>query len=579
MQNTTKKTLQIYWKHTKRRKIPVVLFFLFVIISSTLSLIPPIFLKDFFNILSNGDVSQSAHLITLLGIIIGLSLTNWLFRRAEELTSNVYKNYIMVDISQTAFAYLHGHSVSFFNDNFVGSLVKKVKRFIAGYDRLGSILAWDLTPILVTIIFVFTVLVRTNVFFGVAVIIYAIVMIGFNLIFSKYKLKYDEQRTAAQSRWTGHIADTITNHINVKFFNGKKRELAKYTEIENDVRRLNTFTWQLGDLNQAGQSLIIIFLEMALFFWAIHLWKQGNISVGDFILIQAYVIELAHRFWGIGRVIRDFYESIADANEMTEILMLPHEIIEKKNATALTVEKPEIIFDHVSFHYNKTRKVINDITLTIKAKESIALVGPSGAGKSTIIKLLMRMHDTTKGKIMISGQKINNVTTESLWENISYVPQSPILFHRTLLDNISYGRPDATQKEIMAAAKAAYCDEFIEQFPDKYETLVGERGVKLSGGERQRIAIGRAILRNAPILILDEATSSLDSRSEQLIQEALKTLMKDKTVIVIAHRLSTIMKMDRIIVIEHGMITEQGTHKQLLKKKTGAYHKLWELQV
>ena len=206
------------------------------------------------------------------------------------------------------------------------------------------------------------------------------------------------------------------------------------------------------------------------------------------------------------------------------------------------------------------------------------MVGPSGAGKTTVIKLLLRIHDLTDGKIIIDGQKIDQITQESLWSNISLVPQDPILFHRSLLENIRYGKPEATDEEVFEAAKIAHCHEFINEFSQKYETFVGERGMKLSGGERQRVAIARAILRNAPILILDEATSSLDSESEYLIQDALGKLMKNKTVIVIAHRLSTISKMDRIIVLENGKITEDGSHEQLVQRSMGMYNQLWQLQ-
>ncbi|MCK4891750.1 MAG: ATP-binding cassette domain-containing protein, partial [Candidatus Pacebacteria bacterium] len=226
----------------------------------------------------------------------------------------------------------------------------------------------------------------------------------------------------------------------------------------------------------------------------------------------------------------------------------------------------------------KTRKVFEKFDLTIKGCQRVALIGPSGAGKTTVIKLLLRNFDVFGGKILIDDQDISKVTQESLWENISLVPQDPILFHRSLMENIRYGKFDATDVEVIKASKLAHCHEFISDLPEKYDTFVGERGVKLSGGERQRVAIARAILRNAPILVLDEATSSLDSQSESLIQDALDKLMKNKTVIVIAHRLSTIVKMDRIIYIDKGRIIEEGTHEELLRKNKGQYRKLWELQ-
>jgi ABC-type multidrug transport system fused ATPase/permease subunit len=277
-------------------------------------------------------------------------------------------------------------------------------------------------------------------------------------------------------------------------------------------------------------------------------------------------------------VIRNVYEGIADAKEMVEILETPYEIKDIPKAKKLKANKGEIKFTDVSFNFNETREVLTDLNLTIKAGEKIAVIGPSGAGKTTFVRLIMRLYEITKGSIEIDGQEIHTVTQDSLREAISLVPQDPVLFHRTLMENIRYGKRDATDDEVKEAARLAHCDEFIDVLPLKYETFVGERGIKLSGGERQRVAIARAILKHAPILILDEATSSLDSHSEALIQDALDNLMKNCTTIVIAHRLSTIRKMDRIIAMKNGKIIEEGTHEQLANQESGLYKDLWELQ-
>ena len=260
-------------------------------------------------------------------------------------------------------------------------------------------------------------------------------------------------------------------------------------------------------------------------------------------------------------------------------MLTPHEIKNTDTATALKISKGEIKFKNVTFNFNENKAVLDNISCLIKPGEKIALVGPSGAGKTTFIRLILRLYNLTSGEIFIDNQNISQITQESLRENISLVPQDPILFHRTLKENIRYGKPSASDEEVVRASKLAHCDDFIENLPNKYETLVGERGVKLSGGERQRVAIARAILKNAPILILDEATSSLDSHSEALIQEALDNLMKGCTTIAIAHRLSTIRKMDRIIVMEDGKIAEEGTHEDLANRESGIYKELWELQV
>ena len=341
---------------------------------------------------------------------------------------------------------------------------------------------------------------------------------------------------------------------------------------------MQKFTWNLENYFEALQGFLMIGLEIGIFYLGIRLWEQGSFTVGDFVLLQSYILIVFMKIWDFGRVMRHLYRDLADAEEMTEILETSHEIVDSHDAKDLKVAKGEIEFSDVVFSYRKTRKIFSKFNLKIKPNERVALVGPSGSGKSTITRLLLRLHDISGGKILIDGQRIKKVTQDSLWRNISLVPQDPILFHRTLMENIRYGKTDATDEEVFEAARLAYCHEFISEFPEGYDTYVGERGVKLSGGERQRVVIARAILRNAPILVLDEATSSLDSGSENLIQNALDNLMKDKTVIVIAHRLSTIMKMDRIVVIDKGDIVEEGTHTALLKKRGGVYKKLWELQ-
>ena len=263
---------------------------------------------------------------------------------------------------------------------------------------------------------------------------------------------------------------------------------------------------------------------------------------------------------------------------MVEILDMDHEIRDARGASELVVKKGSIEFKKVSFNFRKTRGIFKDFSLKIKGGEKVALVGPSGAGKSTITQLLLRFYDIGKGELLIDGQNTKQVTQDSLRDAIAYVPQDSVLFHRTLMENIRYGRRGATDEEVIEAAKKAHCHEFISQFPLGYDTYVGERGVKLSGGERQRVSIARAILKDAPILILDEATSSLDSESEAYIQDAFKTLMEGKTVIVIAHRLSTIMSVDRVIVLDEGKVVDSGTHKELIKRK-GLYKKLWDIQV
>jgi ABC-type multidrug transport system fused ATPase/permease subunit len=293
--------------------------------------------------------------------------------------------------------------------------------------------------------------------------------------------------------------------------------------------------------------------------------------------LQTYLIFLFNQVWDFGRLIRTIYEQLANAKEMVQIMDRQIEIQDMPKAKKLKVSNGAIDFEDVAFSYVSERDVLRHFSLSIKPGEKVALVGSSGAGKSTVTKLLLRFFDLTDGRISVDGQDIAKVTQDSLRINMALVPQDPLLFHRTLKENIRYGDPKATDEDVIAAAKQAHCHEFITALPEGYESLVGERGVKLSGGERQRVAVARAILMNAPILILDEATSSLDSESEALIQDALKKLMKGKTVIAIAHRLSTIMQMDRIIVMQDGRVVDEGKHEDLLTRD-GLYKSLWSIQ-
>jgi len=310
----------------------------------------------------------------------------------------------------------------------------------------------------------------------------------------------------------------------------------------------------------------------------------GNAAIVYICL--TYTFNLIDEIWNVSNVLRSYYQITGDSAETLKIIEQKADVVDKSHKK-LRISDPSVVFENISFAHNDNEDddkeksepttLFSEFSLSIKSKQKLGLVGISGSGKSTLLKLLMRFYDVDSGKITISGQDISRVTQSSLHNNIAYVPQEPLLFHRSILENIAYSRPDATESEIRDAARQANALDFIEKLPQGFETLVGERGVKLSGGQRQRIAIARAILKDAPILILDEATSALDSESEKLIQEALEKLMKNRTSIVIAHRLSTIANLDRIVVLNDGKVEEDGTHADLIKNK-GTYAKLWAHQ-
>lgn len=582
MKNNTKLTLKIYWQHLKKYKILVILTVCLIIGGSIASNFVPLYFAELFNNLSQLTQDRASALPSLwftLTIIAVLSLIKWALWRGAAFISNFFFPRIKeVDLYNTCFGYLHKHSFGFFTSNFVGTLIKRVHRFTRGFSTIFDNIAWYLLSLVVDVIVIFTILTKRNIWLGLGILVWTIVFLIINWLLTRYKLKYDILYNKADSEASGFLADTVTNNINVKLFNGYKHELKSFKKLTEKVRKLLKFKWDLETVFEAIQGFMMIVLEVGMLYVAIQLWYKEKITVGDFILIESYILTICNQVWGFGRTVRHIYEALAEAEEMTIILNTPHEIQDIHNATKLQVSTGEIEFKKVDFYYHETRKIFSNLNFVIKPQEKVALVGPSGSGKSTVVKLLLRMYDLTAGKILIDRQETSHITQESLWQSISLVPQDPILFHRSLLENIRYGRPNATIEEVVKAAKQAHCHEFISNFPDKYKTFVGERGIKLSGGERQRVAIARAILRNAPILILDEATSSLDSESEHLIQDALNNLMQNKTVIVIAHRLSTIMKMDRIIVLKEGKIIEEGTHQELLEKSKGLYKELWRLQ-
>ena len=580
MKNNTKKTIQYYWQHTKKYKISGFFMAVGLVGAAVSNVVVPLYFKKFFDILVSGEQTDIVvkALIGILMMILLVEFIQWAFWRLATFLATHFQSKIMADLAVTCFKYLHKHSFSYFNDNFVGSLVKRVNRFVRSFEGLADKFTWNLIPLFVNLSVIISVLLWKNLTIGLTIVVWLVVFMFVNWFFIRYKLKYDIQRAEAETKVTRVLADTITNHTNVKLFNGFNRETKLFTKVNDNLRYLQKFTWNLSNYFEALQGFLMIGLEVGIFYLAIKLWEVGKFTVGDFVLLQSYVLIVFMKIWDFGRVLRNIYRDLADAEEMTEILETSHGIVDSKSAKDLEVKKGKIEFVDMDFYYNKTRKIIKKFNLIIKPGQKIALVGPSGAGKSTVVKLLLRQHETTKGKILVDGQRIKNVTQDSLWQNISLVPQDPILFHRTLMENIRYGKPEASDEEVKEAAKLAHCHEFIKDFTEGYETYVGERGVKLSGGERQRVAIARAILRNAPILVLDEATSSLDSESESFIQDALDNLMRSKTVIVVAHRLSTIMKMDRILVIDQGKIVEDGTHKSLIKKPRGLYKKLWQIQ-
>jgi ATP-binding cassette subfamily B protein len=536
----------------------------------------PVFYKRFFDEL--GQSAPAEVLIGIIAVIAGINLANWLFAAIAHFSLSLATAKIMARLKQKSFDYLMLHSRKFFVNNFTGSLVQKVNRFAYAFEILMDNLVFNLIPIAIYILGSIAVTAFLAPPIALVIVIWSLLVIAANFIFSRWKIKYDVARAAADSKTTGFLSDNIVNYISVKLFNGYRSESSDFKKVSDDQAQKTITTWQLSNAANITQHFLIIIVEFAAFYYTVLLWQSGQAFIGTFVLVQTYVIGISHQLWGVNRMFRGIYQAIADSKEMVEILETPHQIKDFPGAKILAGVKGKIDFENIVFGFQDDRIILKNFDLSINSGEQVAIVGSSGAGKTTLTGLLLRLFEPTGGRILIDGNDIREITQESLRKNISLVPQDPVLFHRSILENIRYGRPEASDEDVIAAAQMAHCDKFVQKMPAGYQTMVGERGVKLSGGERQRVAIARAILKHAPILILDEATSSLDSKSEALIQDALDALMKDQTVIAIAHRLSTIRKMDRVVVLKGGTIIEQGSHQSLIRKKDGIYRKLWRLQ-
>jgi ATP-binding cassette subfamily B protein len=477
------------------------------------------------------------------------------------------------------FKTLTTQSLAFHSDRFSGSLVSQSSKLVGSFERFWDSIVFNLVPIISSIVGAITIL--SLVFWQYAVVI-AVISILFAIAVlygSKILAKRNKEEAQASTAIGGHIADAITNIAAIKS-HGSEMDEQQLLDNKVSVWRDKTLATMRGFLGVSSMySILTAAINILALVAAIWASEAHLISISTVYLCITYTFTVASQLWQMNGVMRNYNRIIGDAHDMTEIISLPNEVEDMKNAPDLTVSKGAIQFNDMGFTHDssKDHTLFKAFNLMIKPGERVGLVGHSGSGKTTLTRLLLRFSNIDHGSIVIDGQNIAEVAQDSLRRNIAYVPQEPMLFHRSLRENIAYGKPDATEKEIKGAAAKANALQFIEDLPEGFDTLVGERGIKLSGGQRQRIAIARAILKDAPILLLDEATSALDSESEKLIQDALSKLMKGRTSIVIAHRLSTIAKLDRIVVLENGTIREEGSHNALLTKK-GIYAKLWSHQ-
>jgi ATP-binding cassette subfamily B protein len=539
--------------------------------------IPFQFLK-FWDILNLNNFIFVNNARRIIIIIFILGIIRLVIARTGSFCNSYFQANTIASLRKQSFSYLINHSRSFFSNNFTGSLTQKINKYARAFERIMDMIVDFGIPLIIrffgTILAIYTLAPK----YAWILSIFGFVFLVTAFIYTRFKLKYDIISALADSKTTGVLSDSISNHSSIQFFSGQEYENIRVGEVIDNQKRATLKNWYLWGGLSFVQSFYTVLIEFIIFWVAIGDWRSGIIGVPVIILIQTYLTRLTQSLWTFNSIIRTFYDGFSDAQEMALIMEIPFDVKDEVKHKLKKING-EVVFENVTYIYDKNNtKVFDNFSLTIPAGQKIALVGTSGAGKSTFVNLLMRLFNLTSGRILIDGVDIASITQNNLRENIGFVPQDPSLFHRTLMDNIRYGRRGATDEEVKRASALANCDKFIDRLPLGYDTYVGERGVKLSGGERQRVAIARAILKDAPILVLDEATSALDSESEMLIQEALHNLIKDKTTIVIAHRLSTVRAMDRIIVIEEGKIIEDDNHDELVNKEGGIYKRLWDIQ-
>ena len=522
-------------------------------------------------------VELVAMLIRILLIIIALDVINLIARRMLWFPMIKYENDATKDIYEECFQYMHKHSYRFFTDNLSGSLVRKVGKLAGSYENVVDMFVFQILNILISIPMTCIIVMRQSVKIWLIFLAFILVYSALQVLFFNLTKKYEIKANEENSKTTWELSDSIINNFNVSIFASLPYEFKRFSEtltwwlkIKKKQRTIAEWTYCIsGIVTWAFGILSIYFAIKARWLWLI--------PASIILLVQMYVMKISEQLSNVRYILRSMSRALWESTEMLEILNTPHEIQDHTNKK-LKIQNGKIDFEWVDFGYADWNKIFDKLDLSIKPGEKVAIVWASGSGKTTLTKLLFRFFDIQLWKILVDGQDISQVTQDSLRWSLSMVPQDPVLFHRTIKENIAYWRPNATEEEIIAAAKMAKCHEFITNLKDWYESYVWERGIKLSGWERQRIAIARAILENKRILVMDEATSSLDSESEKYIQDAMDEVMKNKTCIVIAHRLSTIVKMDRIIVMDQWKIVEKWSHNVLIKNENWIYHKLWSIQ-
>lgn len=569
------------WFFLKKHKIAQILILAITIIASLEISFAPYILKLIIDTANTTFDTKNQLLQAILPFaIIYASLTvvhNVAMRGIEKVYINLFPR-IRTEIYVAMFDHLSNHSLAFFQQNFSGDLANKISSMAEGVETTIKISIPSILGNFFTIVIAIVLLCTVHTVFAVILLIWIAIYVVCGYRLSVKTASHANNLAAINNLTIGKMVDRISNIVSMKVFSNISYE-SKI--VESDINAVGTKDIALQKqimkthafLNLIYTALIVLLLAVL-----IHGRMQGWVTVGDFAFILSLSITIAGMVNALNQAFPTLSREIGKCQQALNAIVAPYEIQDQADAKELNLSNGIIQFKEINFSYSRRKKLFNDLNVTIASRTKVGLVGYSGGGKTTFINLILRLYDIESGSIYIDGQNIKSVTSDSLMKNIALIPQQSELFNRTIMDNIRYGKIDATDEEVYAASKKANCHIFIEQLPDGYSSLVGERGVNLSGGQRQRIAIARAILKQAPILILDEATSALDSVTEQEIQNSMEKIMQNKTVLVIAHRLATVLKMDRILFFKEGKIVEDGTFNELLANK-GDFYKFWNMQM
>jgi len=577
-----KYNLSVYWSFLKKYKLVfVVLLFLTLIMSITYVVDKFLFkvVIDKGTEFSSGLISRGAlvHILIVLIIIYLVALavrTIFKFVNLHLLIRLTGK--MTVDLKRKFFNHIICLSHGFHTTHKTGSLISRIIRGGHAIDSMNDLIIFDLAPLITSLIIVVGSLIYFDLMSVAMIFLIVIVFIGFSIIVQNKSKPYGSISNKTEDAEKANISDFLTNIDSIKYFGKEELIKSRFQKLSENTKNTAVRFWDFFRWLDTGQSLILGLGIFFLIYFPILKFLDGQLTLGSLVFIYTIYGNVVAPLFGFVHGIRDYYRAMIDFDALFQYSKIENEIKEKPDAKELKIKHGDVEFKNVYFSYDK-RKIFSNFSLKVPKDKKIALVGHSGSGKTTLVKLLYRLYDVNSGKILIDGKDIREFKQESLRQEMSMVPQECVLFDDTVYNNVSFSDPEAAREEVIKAMKFAQLDRVVKEFPKKEKTIVGERGVKLSGGEKQRVSIARAILANKKILVLDEATSSLDSKTEYEIQEALKELMKGRTSIIIAHRLSTIMHADKIVVLKKGKIVQMGKHNELIKQE-GEYKSLWELQ-